>query len=158
MEGQIEDSNDDQVAQGTSLCDLLNALDVAALRLHATLGCWPVSAGISDLGSVPKVGRSSVVFVPAPTEPHRASRATVKRARWLQARLRLQRLNHINSLPLCAPQVFRSWSFGFPSLNIKQAWPRGSLKVLYAKASGNRLSQRRFISPRMTINAVHLGI
>lgn len=70
MEGQIEGGNDDKIAQERFVCDLLIALDTAALELHATLEATLVLLG-GDLkvGVGPKGWSPSAVFVPAPTEP-----------------------------------------------------------------------------------------
>lgn len=112
VEGQIEGSNDDKVVSERLVCDLKIALDGAAMRLRATLEAMLVHLG-GDLtqtwGRSQNVGRPRLFLSQRLLSPS-VSRATAKRARLQRARLLLQRLNHINSVLVCAPQVFKSWS------------------------------------------------
>lgn len=130
MEGQIEGSNDDKAALRRSVCDLLIAPDTAALKICALL---ETTLAHLRLGVGPKGWSPSVVFVPAPTEP-------VGPLGLRQSEQDLDEqdccYNALTISTASSPVPHKSSRLGvsgFPSLDIKQTWPRGSLGVLYAK-------------------------
>lgn len=136
MEGQIEGGNDDKIVQGRFVCDSLFASDTAALKVDATLEpMFVLLGGDLRVGVGPKGWSPSVVFVPAPTGP----------IGFLGLRQgeqdRYEQDCCYNALTISTDSSFvphkssRLGVLAFRSLDIKQIWPRGSLEVLYAKAT-----------------------